>query len=575
MKIYKRRNFLTFLFELSLILFSAMLYSLSFPGYFSYKGFGFLGIIALIPMFIAIRHTTLPLSFLFGFIFGFVFYLLFNYWLATFHPLAILIGPIIKGIEFMILFPFLYFVNKVLKKRSYLFLSIFITAFYYLGSIGFAGYPYGTLGYTLYDYPVLIQTASLFGVWGITFLMLIPQAFIGNYLGDRNFGHPVKLSLLGKDFSFDILIYILLCVATVSFGFYSVNLWNEATPSKVVKITAVQHNADSWIGGYSTYKKNFENLSSLSLKALDDDPDMIVWSETAFVPSVAWHSAYPTNQATSNLVNSFIEFGKNLPVPLITGNTEGALKDESLPPTLSDGSWNRKSYNTVILFGNGNILGTYRKQHLVPFTEHFPYQKQFPKLTQLLINNDYKWWEKGTEETVFNYQGLKFSTTLCFEDIFGSLNAGFVNNGADLLINLSNDSWSKSVSAETQHIALSTFRAVENRKSELRSSNSGISALIKPTGEIVDPMEPFVMDYHTYDVPIYTHKDFKPTFYTLYCDLFAYLMLLITGLSIFFGLIIYIIKKKRKKDYEEHKRDFPSIGEDYDFNSYFDSFPSK
>ncbi|MFA7109040.1 MAG: apolipoprotein N-acyltransferase [Sphaerochaetaceae bacterium] len=575
MKIYKRRNFLTFLFELSLILFSAALYSLSFPGYFSYEGFGFLGIIALIPMFIAIRHTTLPLSFLFGFIFGFVFYLLFNYWLATFHPLAIFIGPIFKGFEFMILFPFLYFVNKVLKKRSYLFLSIFMTAFYYLGSIGFAGYPYGTLGYSFYNYPVLIQSASLFGVWGITFLMLIPQAFFGNYLGDKNFGISVKFHILCKDFGLDILVYLMLCVATVGFGFYSINKWSNATPSKMVKITAVQHNADSWIGGYSTYKKNFENLSELSIQALDDNPDMIVWSETAFVPSVAWHTAYPTNQATSNLVNSFVEFGENLPVPLITGNTEGALKDESLPPTLSDGDWNRKSYNTVILFGNGKILGTYRKQHLVPFSEHFPYQKQFPKFTQFLINNDYKWWEKGTEETVFNYKGLKFSTTLCFEDIFGSLNAGFVKNGADLLINLSNDSWSKSVSAETQHIALSTFRAVENRKSELRSSNSGISALIKPTGEIVDPMEPFVMDYHTYDVPIYSHEDFKPTFYTLYSDLFAYLMLLITVFSIIFGFIVYTIKKKQKKNYEEHKRDYPSIGQDYDFSSYFNSFSSK
>jgi hypothetical protein len=107
-------------------------------------------------------------------------------------------------------------------------------------------------------------------------------------------------------------------------------------------------------------------------------------------------------------------------------------------------------------------------------------------LYALLKANDYKWWEKGTEATVFSYDGVRFSTPICFEDIFGSLNATFVRNGADMLVNLTNDSWSGSVPAEMQHLGLAVFRAVENRRPLIRGTNSGITCLVTPSGKIID-----------------------------------------------------------------------------------------
>ena len=150
-------------------------------------------------------------------------------------------------------------------------------------------------------------------------------------------------------------------------------------------------------------------------------PDILVWSETAFVPSVAWHENYPTDPDTSALVEEFVNFGKELSVPLITGNPEGVLSDPSLPPELEDGTWNREDYNTVIMFDDGQIKQTYRKQHLVPFTEHFPYEKTMPHLYNLLKANDYHWWLTGTESVVFESDGIKFSTPICFEDVYGDL----------------------------------------------------------------------------------------------------------------------------------------------------------
>ena len=176
-----------------------------------------------------------------------------------------------------------------------------------------------------------------------------------------------------------------------------------------------------------------------------------------------------------------------------------------------------------MLFGDGRVLGNYRKQHLVPFTEHFPYEKQLPRLYQLLLANDYNWWEKGVEALVFNYNGLKFSTPICFEDTFGYLSAEFVQKGADVLMNLTNDSWSGSVAAEMQHMQLATFRAIENRRPLIRGTNSGITCLVDITGKVINPLEPFSQSYGIYDITI--GQETNLTFYTKHPDFFAKLIL--------------------------------------------------
>ncbi|MFA6706401.1 MAG: apolipoprotein N-acyltransferase, partial [Sphaerochaetaceae bacterium] len=307
--------------------------------------------------------------------------------------------------------------------------------------------------------------------------------------------------------------------------------------------------ADSWKGGYETYKRNFNNLRTMSLQALQEKPDMIIWSETAFVPSVYWHTTYKTDEETGKLVDEFVAFGKSLPVPLLTGNPEGLVKDESKPPLNEDGSWNRKDYNTVIMFENGEIKETYRKQHLVPFTEHFPYEKQMPWLYNLLLANDYNWWETGYDPVVFETDsGVTFSTPICFEDVFGYLTAGFVRNGADVIVNMTNDSWSGAVSAEMQHLAMAVFRSVETKKTTVRGTNSGMTCVIEPSGKIVDPMKPFTKGWKIYDVPVFTNED--DTLYTRHDDWFAFVTIYLSFGLLAIGAVralLYHIRAKQKK----------------------------
>lgn len=549
MKLDGKKNLKTYGFEVLLIIATAILFSFAFPGFLSDKGFGIIAFFILIPLFAVIRNTSWIATPIYGFLFGFTFYTAFNYWLSTFHPLAILIVPIIKGGEMIVLFLALKAADRLFKRHGYLVQTVIWVAYTYLGQSWFAGYPYGTIAYAAYEYLPLIQIAEFSGIWGLNFLMILPQALAGRYVASQFFGTKRSFKEFLACYRVTWIIYAALMIATLIYGFIALETWKEREPDEIWRVATVQHSADSWKGGYETYKRNFNTLRTLSLQALREEPDMIIWSETAFVPSVYWHTTYKTDEATAKLVDEFVDFGKSLPVPLLTGNPEGMVKDESLPPLLPDGDWNRKDYNTVIMFEDGEIKQTYRKQHLVPFTEHFPYEKQMPWLYNLLLANDYNWWETGYDPVVFQTsRDVTFSTPICYEDVFGYLTAGFVRNGANIIVNMTNDSWSGAVSAEMQHLAMAVFRSVETRKSTVRGTNSGMTCVIEPTGKIIDPMEPFTKGWKIYEVPV--HTDREGTIYTKHDDYLAFWMIYLSYGLLAFGLAragIQFLRKRREQ----------------------------
>ena len=539
------KRIIGFFSDLLILGLAAFVASLAFPSKYIEDGLPFLAFFYLIPMFYIIWKSKWSVVWIYGIYYGFLFYLFYNYWLETFHPLAILIAPILECIQYCLLFLVIKLSKKLLKRHYSLIGALFYLSYLYLTQQGFLAYPYGNIASALSGYTNLIQIVSITGIWGLDLVLVLPQAILSEMLYERDY----------KKAKWDFLVAIALLSLTWLGGAIGKKVWENKKPARQMRIAAIQHSADTWKGGYSTYKENFENLKKLTLEAMEEKPEMVVWSETAFVPSVAWHSAYPNNVATSRLCNDFVSFGSNLGVPLVTGNPEGVIKDKDLAPILEDGQWNWKTYNTVILFMDGGINGIYRKQHLVPFTEYFPYEKEFPWLYELLLANDYKWWEVGEESTVFQFDGVKFSTPICFEDTFGYLNAEFVRNGAQMLLNLSNDYWSMSVQAEKQHYQLAVFRAVENRRPLLRSTNSGITCLVLPTGETVGTLDTFVQAWGIYEVPIYENESL--TFYTRHPDLFGKLFVVLSPLSVVIVLVYKALlkeKEKRRRRKEEEDR---------------------
>ncbi|MBQ0071010.1 MAG: apolipoprotein N-acyltransferase, partial [Spirochaetales bacterium] len=483
---------------------STFVLALAFPGFMTDNGIGWIAFLALIPVFLVIRNTTWKCVWFYGFIFGLVYYFFFNYWLKFFHPLAILLAPVIKGGEMMFCFLAIKAVDEAFPKKGYLLKGAVWVAYAYLAENWFAGYPYGNIVYALYPYRVLTQIADITGIWGIIYLMVFPQALVADYLLDWVHDTPIDWKKALKKDGIFAGIWVILSIASIIYGIVSLSYWENREPDSVFKVAAVQHNHDSWKGGYKTYRSNFNNLKRYTTESLNTNPDLIVWSETAFVPSVAWHTTYSAEgtlwEEIHDLTIDFVDYANSIGVPLLTGNPKSVIKDPSLPPYDEESNKNSEEYNTIILFKDGHIAGEYVKQHLVPFTEHFPYEKQLPWLYKILLANDYNWWIPGTEPTVFDLNGVHFSTPICYEDAFGVLDAEFVAAGAEVIVNMTNDNWSKVNAAEWQHACIAAFRSIETRKSMIRGTNSGVSCLIVPTGEIQDPMPTFQMGTHTYEV---------------------------------------------------------------------------
>ena len=550
------RNLGTLCSEVLVLIASAFVLAAAFPGFLTSDGFGWLALIALIPVFAVIRNTTWRCVWFYGFLFGLIYYFFFNYWLKGFHALAIVIAPVIKGGEMIFLFLALKAVDTAFPKRGYILKGCVWAAYAYLAENWFAGYPYGNIVYALYPYRVLYQIADITGIWGVIYLMVFPQAYLAPWLLDYVHKEHFEIKKKLRSDIIPLVIYVVLVVATIVYGICCLSYWDGRESDSTFRVATVQHNHDSWKGGYRTYLHNFNNLKRYTTESLSEDPDLIVWSETAFVPSVAWHTKYDATgtvwEDIHDLTINFVEYAESIGVPLLTGNPKSVIKDETQPPYDSEGNKNSEEYNTVILFKDGEIQGEYVKQHLVPFTEHFPYEKQLPWLYNLLLSMDYNWWIPGEESTVFELGGVKFSTPICYEDSFSSLVAGFVDNGAELIINMTNDNWSKKESAEWQHAEIAAFRCVETRKSMVRGTNSGITCLIVPTGEIEDPMEPFTMGWHVYEVPIYSQENYENTFYVNHIDLFAHIAVAVSIASV----ALFIVKEtvsaiKRRKEKEE------------------------
>jgi apolipoprotein N-acyltransferase len=232
------------------------------------------------------------------------------------------------------------------------------------------------------------------------------------------------------------------------------------------------------------------------------------------------------------LVDSLLTYLDAARVPFVIGN------DHAEEGYTNDGMRDAIDYNAVLFFTPGvNVIPpepvTYKKMHLVPFTEYFPYDKQFPALYQMLLNGDTHMWEPGAKPIVFSLGELNFGTPICFEDTFGYIGRRFVNHGANALVNLSNDAWSKSLACQYQHLSMAVFRTVENRIPAVRATASGQTAIIDPNGKVIAMAEPFTETYLIGEIPVLDRT--KKTVYTRWGDYVGVLFVFFAVATLGFG----------------------------------------
>jgi apolipoprotein N-acyltransferase len=187
------------------------------------------------------------------------------------------------------------------------------------------------------------------------------------------------------------------------------------------------------------------------------------------------------------------------------------------------------------------------KNHLVPFSEYFPYQKYFPHIYKSLLEHEQFFLDQGKELTVFNSNGLNIYTPICFENTFPDLCRQAYKKGARSLFCLVSDSWSNSLICQNQHLAMAKLRAVENRIPVVISSVSGQTAFLDQNGQVMVMALPFTQTYAIAQVPVVQPSQ-KATVYNQIGDIFGLAPLFLFIILLIIRSIIVIIRytKKRK-----------------------------
>ncbi len=534
-------HFLYFFQNATLVILAAVLFALAFPNYFFRFGIFPLGFFVLIPFSLLSTRIRIISAIPWGFFYGMLTYILFNYWLGTFNPLSFLVVPIIYGIYFSIVLPLFVIAYKYFGKFWFLIQVLIWMSYEYLRTQGFLGYGFGLLGYSMSFQPLLIQSADVLGVWMPSLIVAFPSLLIAYIIKTiQTFQDIFKNRIIISS----IILYAIVFWGIVIYGIIAQSIFIKALPNtRTTKVALLQHNTDPWKGGFQSYTESFETLTRITEETMQDTanaPDIVVWSETAFVPSIYYHTKYRENQQYFRLIQRLMHFLEKYPnTEFLIGNGERIGPKEQRERNLSPDDPSR--YNAALFFRGAERKDAYYKIHLVPFSESFPYRNTFRWFYNVLKENDAIFWLPGTEHTVFEGETVSFSTPICFEDGFGLQNAKFVRAGAQILINITNDAWSGVEANAMQHLQLSILRAIENRRSVVRSANSGMTAIITPNGTITNMLDSFTKESIVADIPIYTPQY---TLYTRAGDWFAITLLILTSLC-FLGRIVFFLYTKR------------------------------
>ncbi len=409
-----------------------------------------------------IKHSdSAKKSFFYGWLFGLGFFISSLYWISIaltidieqfwwVTPFSIIGLPSILAIFTAFVGVSSWYIYKYLKKNFFFIFSICWVFIELIRSWIFTGFPWQLLGYSLSFSTVLIQSASIFGVYGLSFFVI----YIFSGLSCIFNSQRREYLIMSGSIIFLITIFGIIRLSLNSTQFSDI-LIRIVQPSIVQKF--------KWTDKY--FEENLERHIKLSRNDdIEPFPDIIIWPEDAVV--VPYTVPYVLDAISFALI-------KDSSI-LITGGVNDTKYNQ-----------NYKIYSAMYAINTSHeILFEYHKQHLVPFGEYMPLRKIIPikKITNGEI--DYSSGKTPNTFVLDMFKGLKITPLICYEAIFPE-EVRKKSNNADVIINITNDSWYGNSSGPYQHFYMTVLRAVENGIPLIRSANNGISAFIDPLGRII------------------------------------------------------------------------------------------
>lgn len=380
----------------------------------------------------------------------------------------------------------------------------------YLRSLGFMAYNVGYLGYSQWNYPVLLGVTALYGYWGLPFILVYFQAALTMYWRRE----------LKKDLALVNLAFLLLLISA---GLLLPGLFGVEQVDQNLNTVLIQGNStpeEVMAGEKELIGKRYLAQTRQAL-AINPEVDLVVWPETVVD----------------------LDFRRDIKhFHLLTA------PENSFEHSLLYGARTRypdQLFNTILLYQPGeDELPLYQKQRLVPFVEFFPAEQYLNRILQLnMLLGSYS---PGSELTLFELDSVRLAGVICFESYFGDHTRLFARDGAEHLFVLTNDNWFGNSIGLEQHAQVGAIRAAEMGIGVTQVANSGITISFDYLGRELFRTGKQVEDTVVVSLPL-AHRQ---TLYKLWGDYFPafWALFLAAGLT-----SIYLSKHSGKKGRSKSK----------------------
>ncbi len=446
-----------------------------------------------------------------GFLHALVFYVMDLSWIdvvvrqygnVEFFVAALLL-LLMSMLEGIVLIPFCWLISFTSKRNTAIACALapFLWVALEFGHthVPVLGFPWNLVGYAASGNLALVQVTALTGIYGLSLIVTGWSALLAYAILSGR--HRAWQSVLA-------LAAVLIFVAIGCRDFVPVDQPRYVAHLVQTNFAQSYSYPPDWMLRHSG---DLTNLAEISIDSARKLPGLIVWPE---VPA-------PFTMADSDFSSRAQQIARESGNYFLVG-VEDWKQDA--------GKW-EASNSAVLLAPTGQRVFTYDKIHLVPWGEYVPWRKELAFAGKLTA--DIGDFTPGARYSVGSEPGGTFGAFICYEAIFPDLVRHFTQNGAQLLINMSNDGWFGRSSAPAQHLMMARVRAVENRRWLLRDTNNGFTVSIDPYGRIAAKMPTDIRG--VLDAPYNFRSD--RTIYVRFGDWFPWLCVLaslvLLGLAMF------------------------------------------
>jgi len=385
-----------------------------------------------------------------------------------------------------------------------------------------SGLPWSLLGYSQYRQLDVIQIADHLGVYGVSFLIVLSNVALAElYLWLMPLFRGFRPARLPWE-----LVTTAAMLVSLSWA-YSTSLIASETmehSKATLQVGVVQPNIDQAVKWDQAFREETLRRYDRLTESFGYGVDLVVWPEAA-TPFI--YEREPVYQL------QLVAMANRASAPLLFGSPAVRFDQERKPFLLN---------SAYLLSPDGELLGRYDKQHLVPFGEYIPLKSSLLFFLEKMVEGigDF---QAGPGPTILSFQlkesdgvaparRVKFGVVICYEVIFPDLVRRIAGSGAEFLVTITNDAWFGDSSAPAQHFSMVVFRSVENHLAFARAANTGISGFIDPFGRIIVASPTFTQTALQAEIPVRQTK----TFYSRHGDVFAYGCMLISLLFCLYGI---------------------------------------